>query len=92
MLHTPGTQRVEECLILSGVKAQVADRRSVANPGRSFFPVAPPMRRPDIVWVVVSPRSPHSFGISMIRHDISVVGELFVTDGTLPVLVDDFPV
>src|SRR5207302_7201997 len=35
----------------------------------------------DIVWMVVSPGSAHSFRISMVRNDVVVVGELFVADG-----------
>lgn len=46
----------------------------------------------DIVWVVVPPRSSHAFGISVVWRDVVVIGELFVTDGALPVLFDDLPV
>src|SRR5579872_7135240 len=45
----------------------------------------------NIVRMVISPRSPHSFGILVVRHDVVVVGEFFVADRTLPVLLDDFP-
>jgi len=46
----------------------------------------------DIVRMVVSPRSSHSFGISMVWHDIVVVGELFVADGAFPVLLDNLAI
>jgi hypothetical protein len=50
----------------------------------------------DIVWMVISPRSTHSFGILMVWNDVVVVGELFVADraysGLLPHLaVQQFP-
>jgi hypothetical protein len=50
------------------------------------------MRCSDIVWVIVSPRSSHSLGIPMVWHYVVVVGELFVADGTLSVLLDNLPV
>ena len=46
----------------------------------------------DIVRMIVSPRSAHTFGILMVRHDVVVVGELLVADGTFPVLLDNRPV
>ena len=46
----------------------------------------------DIVWVIVSPRPSHSFGISMVWHDVVVVRKLFVADGAFAVLLDDLPV
>jgi hypothetical protein len=52
------------------------DGPSVANPGRSFFSVAPPMRCSDIVWVIVSPRPSHSFGISVVWHNVVATREL----------------
>ncbi len=42
--------------------------------------------------MVISPGSSHSLGILVIRHDIAVVREFFVTDGTFPVLLDNFPI
>jgi len=42
--------------------------------------------------MIVSPRSSHSFGILVIRHDIAVFRELFVADGTFLVLLDNFPI
>ncbi len=46
------------------------------------------MRCLDIVRVIVSPRSSHSFGILVVWNDVVVVGELFVADraysGLLP--------
>jgi hypothetical protein len=46
----------------------------------------------DIVGMVVPPCSSHPFGIPVVRHDVVVVGEFFVADGTLPRLLDDFAI
>jgi hypothetical protein len=46
----------------------------------------------NIVWMVVSPSSSHSFGIPMIWHDVLVVRELFMADGAFPVLLDNLPI
>ena len=45
------------------------------------------MCRLDIVWMVVSPRSAHSFGISMVWDDVVVIGELFVGRVRISLLV-----
>jgi hypothetical protein len=45
----------------------------------------------DIIWMIVSPRSSHSFGISVVRHYVVVIRELMVADGTDAVLFGDFP-
>lgn len=50
------------------------------------------MCRLDIVWVVIPPSAAHAFGVSMIGDDVVVMGELFVTDCTFSVLLDDLPV
>jgi hypothetical protein len=42
--------------------------------------------------MVVSPSPTHAFGISMIGHDVVIVGELFVADGTYPGLLPDLAV
>ena len=64
---------------------------SLVHSSGSFFSIAPPMRCLDVVRVVVSPRSSHSFGILVIRHDVVVVCELFVADRALLVLLDNLP-
>ena len=46
----------------------------------------------NIVWVVVSPSSAHPLGIPMVWDDVVIVGELFMADGTLSVLLDNLPV
>jgi hypothetical protein len=46
----------------------------------------------DIVCMVVSPCSSHSFGIFVIWHDVRVVRELLVTDRTYPVLFDNLAI
>lgn len=42
--------------------------------------------------MVVSPCSSHSFGVFVVWHNVAVVGELFVTDRTFLVLLDNFPI
>jgi hypothetical protein len=42
--------------------------------------------------MIISPRASHSFRIPVVWHDVVVVGEFFVTDGTLPVLLSDLPI
>jgi hypothetical protein len=42
--------------------------------------------------MIVPPGSSHPFGISMIRDDVAIVCELFMADGTLPILLDNLPV
>ena len=46
----------------------------------------------DVVRVIVPPRSSHSSRMDVIGHDVVVVGEGFVADGALSVLLDDLPV
>lgn len=48
------------------------------------------MRGLDIVWMIVPTGTPHPFGFSMFRHDLRVVIEWFMADGTLAVLLGDF--
>jgi hypothetical protein len=43
------------------------------------------------VWMVVSPRSSHSFRILVVRHDVVVIGELFVADCAYSVLLGGSP-
>jgi hypothetical protein len=46
----------------------------------------------DILWMIVSPRPSHSLRIDVVGHDVAVIGEGHLTNGTLPVLFDNFPV
>jgi hypothetical protein len=50
------------------------------------------MRCLDIVRMVVSPCSAHSFGFSVVWHDIVVVREVFMADCAFPVLLDNLSV
>jgi len=68
------------------------NRPSVIHSGRSFFPITPPVCCLNIVRMVVSPCSSHSFRILMVRHDVAVVRELFMADGTFLVLLHDLSV
>jgi hypothetical protein len=60
---------------------------SLVHSSGSFFFVAPPMRCLDVVWVVVSPSSSHSFGILVVGDDIVVIREVFVANGAYPALL-----
>ena len=46
----------------------------------------------DIVRVIVSPGSTHSFRVPMVGHDVVVIGELFVADRTYATLLSDLEV
>src|ERR1700722_17338175 len=46
----------------------------------------------DIVWVVISPGSSHSFRIPVVGDHIVIIRELFVTDGAFSVLLDNLPI
>jgi len=41
--------------------------------------------------MVISPRSSHSFGISVVWHYVVVIRELMVADGADAILFGDFP-
>jgi len=41
----------------------------------------------DVLWMVVSPRSSHPFGLDVIGHNLVVIREGFVADCTFPVLL-----
>jgi len=47
------------------------------------------MRCFDIVWMVVSPRPSHPFGLFVVWHDVVVLGELLVANWADSVLFDD---
>jgi hypothetical protein len=42
--------------------------------------------------MIVPPRSPHSFRLFMIRHDIVIIGELFTANRADAVLFDDLSI
>jgi hypothetical protein len=46
----------------------------------------------DIVRMVVSPRPSHSLGVNVVGHYVVAAGEHHLAYGTLPVLLDNFPV
>src|SRR5271156_3811763 len=50
------------------------------------------MRCLNIVWVVISPRSSHAFGISVVGYYVVVIGEPFIADGAFSVLLDNLPI
>jgi hypothetical protein len=65
------------------------ERRSSLRP---FLQVAPPMRRLNIVRMVVSPGPSHPFGINVVWHNIAVIGEFSAADGAPSVLLDYLPI
>ena len=44
----------------------------------------------NVVRVVISPSPTHALGVLVVRHDVVVVGEFLVADGTFPILLDNF--
>jgi hypothetical protein len=46
----------------------------------------------DIIWMVVPPRSSHSFRVLVIRDDVVIVREVFAADGAYPALLDNLSV
>jgi hypothetical protein len=42
--------------------------------------------------MVISPRPAHASRIGVVRHDVVVVGERYLTDGALPVLLNYFSI
>jgi hypothetical protein len=46
----------------------------------------------DVFRMVISPGSSHSFRVPVVRHNIGILGKFLVTDGTLPVLLDNLSV
>jgi hypothetical protein len=50
------------------------------------------MRCLNVVWVVIPPRSSHSFWIPVVGNHIVIVCELFVADGTLLILFDNLAI
>jgi hypothetical protein len=48
---------------------------------RSLFFIAPPVRCLNIVRMIISPRSSHSFRILVVRNNVVVVAKLLVADG-----------
>jgi hypothetical protein len=56
------------------------DRPSAVHSRRSLLVVTPPMYRLDIVRVIVSLRSTHSFEIPMVRDHVVIVRKLIAAD------------
>jgi hypothetical protein len=50
------------------------------------------MRCLDIIWVVIPPRSAHSFRIPVVGNYIVIVCELFMADSAFPVLLDNLAI
>jgi hypothetical protein len=59
---------------------------------RSLVSIAHPVHSLDIVRMVVSPRSSHSFGVDVVGYDVVVVGELYMTQWAFPALLHDLAV
>jgi hypothetical protein len=87
-----GVRRVQVGGNAATLAENPTDRPSLIHSGGSFLSITPPMCCLNIVSMVVSPRSSHSFGISMVRHDVVVVRELFMADCAFPVLLHNLQV
>jgi len=46
----------------------------------------------DIFWMVISPRAAHSLRFPVVRHDIVVIREVLVADGTYAALLDNLSI
>jgi len=46
----------------------------------------------DIVWMIVSPSSSHSFGILVVGDDIVAIPEVFAAEGAYPALLPNLAV
>jgi hypothetical protein len=46
----------------------------------------------DVVWMIISPGSTHSFRILVVWDDVVVVREFFVADGAYPGLLSNFAI
>ena len=90
--HTTSAQPTRMIRFQVRTRRRPTDRPSRIHSGRSFFFIAPEMRCLDIARVVIPPRASHSFRIPVVRHDIVVICELFMTDRAFPVLLDNLPV
>ena len=63
-----------------------------SNSARSLVPVAPPVRRLNVVGMIVSPGSSHASWVDVVRNDVIVVRELNMAECALPVLLDNLAV
>jgi hypothetical protein len=43
----------------------------------------------DIVWMIISPRSSHSFRVLVVWNDVVVIREVFVADGAYSALLEN---
>ncbi len=50
------------------------------------------MRCLDVVRMVISPRSAHSFRVFVVRDDVVVIRKVFVADGAYSALLDNLSV
>ena len=50
------------------------------------------MCRPNVIGVIVPPRSAHTFGFFVVGYHVVVIRELLVADGTRLVLLDNFSI
>jgi hypothetical protein len=46
----------------------------------------------DVFRMVIAPSSSHSFRVPVVGYDVATVGKFLVTEGALPVLLDDLSV
>src|SRR5277367_637960 len=69
-----------------------AERQSLIFSRGSLLAVTPEVHCLDVLRMVVSPRPSHSSRIDVVGHYVAIVRERHLTDGTLPVLFDNFSI
>jgi hypothetical protein len=69
-----------------------AKAQSLILPCGSLFTVAPEVHCLNVLRMVVSARSSHASRIDVVGHDVVIVGERHLADGTLPVLFNIFSI
>ncbi len=57
---------------------------------RTLEEVAEPVRRLNVVWVVIAPCRSHAFGLNVVGDNVVAVGKRQVTDSAVSMLRRDF--
>jgi hypothetical protein len=69
-----------------------AERQFLRFPRGSLFTVTPEVHCLNVLRMVVSARSAHPSRVNMIGHDVAIVGERYLANGALPVLLNYFSI
>jgi len=79
--------------VQNSVKWHTKGRTTISNtPRKPLLAATPEVHCLDVLRIVVSSRPSHSSWINVIGHDIAIVRERHLTDGALPVLLDNLAV